>query len=90
MFVSSVNGVSSAGGSGGGEQRTTKRSESGAGNWGPAEMEEMAILMASLMMMTVLVTFVLLSILLITFICFGVNMDTTSLMIWQVCIRELY
>ena len=44
----------------GGKQRTTKRSESGAGNWGPAEMEEMAILMASLMMMMVLVTFVLL------------------------------
>ena len=62
MFVSNVNGVSSAGGGGGvgGKQRTTKRSESGAGNWGPAEMEEMALLMASLMMITVLVTFVLL------------------------------
>ena len=57
MFVSNVNGVSSAGG---GKQQTTKRSESGAGNWGPAEMEEMAILMASLTMMMVLVTFVLL------------------------------
>ena len=52
----------------------TKRSESGAGNWGPAEMEEMAILMASLMMMTVLVTFCTASILL-TFICFGVDME---------------
>ena len=62
MFVSNVNGVSSAGGGGGvgGKQRTTKRSESGAGNWGPAEMEEMAILMASLTMMMVLVTFALL------------------------------